>query len=292
MIENVRVINDNLVDITIPVTDKHNNVQIFNIEGIGPVKATINSTKRSQGAGSSYTSSDVGERNIVFDIQLHGSNVEATRRSVYLYFPIGDQVEMHFKSGSQLYQIYGYVESVNPKIFTQTPTLQVSIICNDPFFKLYPSNNNQILAANVQGTSLSYQGRVDSGVNIQVLILPGSSADLNGRITVSQYEGTSLVRELSIEDFDVMRLTQGKTRAGDLIKISTIPGRKSATLTRSGTTYNIMPAMKNNQGLFLASEQWPLLRVRRNPTFRYSSNRWNLSDLEVSVSWDNLIEGL
>lgn len=292
MIENVRVLNDNLIDVTLPITDKYNTIQIVDVKGLGPVKGTINTTARSQGYGSNYASSDVGNRNLVFSIQLHKSRVEQTRRSVYLYFPIGELVQMRFQSGNQLYQIYGYVESVEPEIFAKYPSMQVSIVCTDPYFKLYPSNNVITLASTIAGSNLNYQGRVDTGVDIEITILPGSTPDLNGRITIEQLEGTTLTRALSIEDFDVVRLTQGKTRPGDVIKISTVRGRKKATLTRSGTTYNIMPAMKNDKGFFLADNQWPLLRVRRQPTFRYSSNRWSISQLEVKVRWDDLIEGL
>lgn len=292
MIENVRVINDNLVDVTIPITDKHNSVQIVDVKGLGPVKSTIKSTARTQGPGSSYSSSEVGNRNLVFSVQLHGRDIESVRRSVYLYFPVGDNIQMRFKSGSQLYQIYGYVESVEPEIFAKYPSMQVSIICTDPYFKLYPSNNVLTLASTIAGSELYYQGRVDTGVDIEIAIAPGSMPDLNGHIAVDQLEGSTLVRGIRIEDFDITRLTQGKTRPGDLIKISTVRGRKKATLTRTGTTYNIMPAIKNDKGFFLADNQWPLIRVRRNPTFRYSSNRWSISQLDVKIRWDDLIEGL
>lgn len=293
MIENVRVINDNLVDVTIPVTDKFNSVQIVDIKGLGPVKAEINAAKRGQGVGSAFSSSRLGNRNLVFSIQLHKRDMEGTRRQVYLYFPVGERVQMRFKSGDQLYQIYGYVESVEPEIFTKYPSMQVSVICTDPLFKMYPSNNSVLLAENEQGSMISYQGRVNSGVNIEIHIKPWlMQPDLSGRITVSQWEGSTLTRELSFEDFDILRLTGGKTRFGDVIKISTVEGKKTATLTRDGKTYNIMPAIKNNQGYFLAQNQWPLLRVRRYPYFRYSSNRWELSQLAVTIKWDDLVEGL
>lgn len=293
MIENVRVINDNQVDTTIPVTSKFNTVQIVDIKGLGPIKAEITSSKRSQGAGSAFSSSRLGNRNLVFSIQLHGKDMESTRRQVYLYFPVGEQIQMQFKSGEQLYQIYGYVESVEPEIFTKYPSMQVSVICTDPLFKMYPSNNSVLLAGNAQGSLINYQGRVDAGVNIEIQIKPWlMQPDLSGRITISQFEGTTKTRELSFEDFDILRLTGGKTRFGDVIKISTVEGKKSATLTRGSTTYNIMPAIKNNQGYFLAYNQWPLLRVRRYPYFRYSSNRWDLSQLAVTIKWDDLVEGL
>lgn len=292
MIENVRVINDNLIDVTIPITDKFNSVQIVDIKGLGPVKGTINATARGRGVGSSFSSSHLGNRNLVFSIQLHKKNMEGTRRDVYLYFPIGEQIQMRFKSGSQLYQIYGYVESVEPEIFVKYPSMQVSIVCTDPLFKLYPANAATVLPSHMQGATFNYAGRVDTGMDIEIKILPGEIPDLSGRITISQIEGSTLTREVSFEDFDITRLTGGKTQIGDIIKISTTPGKKSATLKRGSTTYNIMPAMKNNQGFFLADNQWPLIRVRRNPTFRYTANRWDPAQLEVKVRWDDLIEGL
>lgn len=296
MIENVRVINDYLIDTTIPVTGRHNGVQITDIKGLGPITAQINTSQRGSGFGENYNSSTLGSRNIVFSIGLKrrngGSSVEELRRQVYLYFPPGEEVQMRFKSGEQLYQIYGYVESVEPEIFTSHPSLQVSVISTDPFFRLFPNNNVILIPSNTDGGDVNYQGRINAGVDISIRVLPGAIPDLNGRISIVQTTQGKSKRGLNIEDFDITRLTQGKIAIDDQINISTVAGRKKATLKRGNTTYNIMPALKNDRGYFLSETDWPLLYVRRSANFQYTSNRWPIDQLDVQVRWEDLIEGL
>lgn len=295
MIENVRVINDYLVDTTIPILGKHNGLRIIDVKGLGPVKADINTSTRGQGFGVNHNSSTIGARNLVFSIQMYNSivtSVEELRRQIYLFFPPGENVQMRFKSGEQLYQIYGYVETVEPEIFTSVPTMQVSVICTDPFFTLYPNDNQILVPATVGGTPIDYQGRVNNGVDISIRVLPGDIPDLNGHIAITQTTSGKSKRGFRIEDFDIVRLTQGKTQVGDQINISTVSGRKTATLKRGNKTYNIMPAIKNDKGYFLAENEWPLLHVRRNSTFVYTASRWPIERLEVIINWDDMIEGL
>lgn len=292
MIESVRVINDNEIDVTIPVTNAYKTIQIYDIKGLGPVTAQINSTAKGQGAGSTFSSSSIGNRNVVFGIQLHGNDIETSRRTVYQYFPIGDFVRLIFRSGNDFWLLYGYVESVTPEIFTKVPSMQVSVVCVDPFFRRHPNSNSIEVSPLAGGSMISYQGTVDTGVDIEIQIKPGDVPSGFGNIFITQQTPGKPNRSFGLEDFDINRLTQGKLSPGDLIKISTSVGKKKATLTRNGVNYNILPALKDELGYFLNTSTWPLLQVRRFSTFTYRSNRYINEKVSVNIHWEDLREGL
>lgn len=293
MIRAVRVVNEE-IDVTIPVTIPSGDVTIKDIAGLGPMKAQINSTARGQSYGSNYSSSQIGNRNLVFSIELYGRDVESTRRRVYLYFPVGERIGMRLYSEDQSFVIYGYVESVVPEIFTQFPTMQVSIICTDPYFQEYPNDNMRVLPTTGQSLAITNKSRVDAGLEVEIKVSPDAveSSGLGGNISFQQLKDGEVVRAFGIEDFDIRSLTQSPVMPGDIIRVNTKPRQKSAILTRNGKNYNIMPAIKDGGGRFLSSAKWPLIPVRQNPAFRYTSNRWILSGLEVTVRWDTLVEGL
>lgn len=295
MIDRVRVFNDQNVESTLQITSEGNGIRIVDVKGLGPVKGQINTSARGQGYGLNYNSTQIGARNIVFSIELsplYSTDVELLRRQVYLMFPIGELIQMRFESGDDIYQIYGYAESVEPEIFVKNPTLQVSVMCVDPYFRLYPRTNTQVISPSTAGTTINYEGRVDNGVRIEVEILPGGNPSLSGRITIFEQITGKQARGFSIEDFDVLGITGAKVAPGDIINVNTVAGSKTATLKRGSETFNIMPAIKNDRGFFLASHQWPILQVRRNANFRFSGTRYNNTQLKVTLRWEDLIEGL
>jgi hypothetical protein len=59
------------------------------------------------------------------------------RRTLYKYFRPTDKVELTFNSDEAPLQvhIFGTVESMDPEMFTQEPSIQVSILCHEPNFK-------------------------------------------------------------------------------------------------------------------------------------------------------------
>lgn len=296
MINRVRVINDNLITADLHLDNPYNQVQIVNIEGMGPVTASLNTTSKGHGVGSNFSSSSINTRNLVFDIQINvtGDAAQSIRRDIYAYFPVGELVKLYFYEQENPHYIEGYVESVVPKIFTQSPTLQVSVVCVDPYFKKYPIGNKFLLPNGGVPANVVYGGRVDTGMTFEFTIKEGVAkpSGTDGSLNIRQATQGRPVREFNINDVDLIDITGAPFSPGDKISVTTVAGAKRATLTRGTTTHNIMSSLQNYRGVYLNLAQWPIFEKRRNTTIAYKSTQYKTEDLTVYVRWEELVEGL
>jgi hypothetical protein len=175
-------------------------LQVRKVEGLGPVKATINKSPRGSIPGESFTGSSLPSRNIVITIGLNPDwnlwTVEKLRRLVYSYFMTQLLVRLVFRSDDDFppVEISGYVEDVVPDIFAKDPVMQVSIICPDPFFtavepslvtgiasvgssQLKGGHSATVLDIDENGgMTLDYQGSIETGVNVKLVYASGANA--------------------------------------------------------------------------------------------------------------------
>ena len=108
---------------------------VKSIEGLGPVKATVNTTKMSTTDGALYNSARVDERNIVLRLEyMQKETIEEVRHLSYKYFPVKKQITFIVETEKRKCAINGYVESNEPEIFNKQSGCQISIICPYPYF--------------------------------------------------------------------------------------------------------------------------------------------------------------
>ena len=115
-------------------------LQIRNIDGLDPVKASVNTTPLGSVDGESYVGSNVPSRNIVLTIHPNPNwenwTFEALRKLVYQYFMPKLPTRLVFYSDDLIpVEIWGVVESVGVNPFSKDQEFLVSIICADPYFK-------------------------------------------------------------------------------------------------------------------------------------------------------------
>lgn len=295
MIYDVRVLNPTSLLGIIPVNSAAKPYQVVNIEGLGPVKASISTTSKGYGPGVNYGGSIIDARNIVLDIQLNGVGEKArvARLELYEMFPIGERINLYFYEGTDVYNIPGYVESVAPKLFTRKPTLQISVLCTDTYFRRYPLDHEVLLPTGGVPLKVVYGGRVDNGMTIDIAFNSGvQKKSGSGSINIRQVTSGKPVREFNIPDEELIYATGAAFTPGDIIKINTTPGSKKATLTRGGTEYNIMSTLENYRGVYLNENQWPLFEKHRDTTVAYKSTLYPTESLNVNLHWEELIEGL
>lgn len=116
---------------------------ITNIQGLGPGKSTINVRENSLANGSMFNSSKTPSRNIVFTLRflpvpLIGqpvASIENARLKTYRYFPNESRIRIDVTTDAGTFYIYGYVESNEPTIFSNTEGAVISVLCPDPFFR-------------------------------------------------------------------------------------------------------------------------------------------------------------
>jgi len=164
---------------TLPLSDggrpETDLIQLRNIDGLDPVKASVNTSPFGSVDGASHTGSSVLTRNIVLTLHPNPNwdtwTFESLRKLLYSYFMPKRQTRLVFYSDDMIpVEISGIVESVSVNIFSKDPELIVSIICPDPYFTaLEPTVlTGQTVRAGGAVTTLEYNGTIESGMFVEV----------------------------------------------------------------------------------------------------------------------------
>lgn len=248
---------------------------IKDVTGLGPAKATINSTEVATYDGAFFNSSRVESRNIVFTIGFvtteTGETIEDIRQKSYKFFAIKREVAVIVKTDNRWLETTGYVESNEPEIFSQEESAQISIICPDPYFYeagkdrslqktdfygikhsfVFPFSNEsltekKIVLGEIQNMSENtvwYTGDAMTGIYIRIHAL-GTAKN----ITI---HNTELRQKMTIDTDKIATLTNSDgIITGDDIIITTVKGSKSAYIIRDGVYTNILNALNKDADWF------------------------------------------
>lgn len=266
MIRSVTVINDKNDELRLDLFDPEaSGLIVTKIDGLGPTKATINTTELASSDGAMFNSSRITSRNIVMSFQLLEDPVtnliETTRLKVYRAFPLKKNVTIVIETDHRIAQTTGYVETNEPDIFQKHETMQVSIVCPDPFFYssdrslslngvesqfYFPFSNESLEEPLISlgeiisavGTPYYYDGDISCGVLIHMHI--------NGEVINPVIYNAITKERMEFDSSKVKLITKDgidNFTAGDDIALSSISGNKYVTLTRQGKEYNILACL-------------------------------------------------
>lgn len=261
---------------------------IRNISGIGPVKGIINTTEALSIDGVYYNSARVSLRNIVLDLVLDdrvGIPIETLRQQLYRYFPVKKLVVLEISTTNRTAYTNGYVELVDPNIFSKQEAVQISIICPNAFFSSdivleedlgiseslfeFPFENPSLTLKLIEfgrvGTNLTYSGDEPTGF-LLTCTFSGSASD---PIFVNFSTG-----ELMSLTYDFI--------AGDILTISSVRGNKFISLYRSGSTVNLL-------GYLDSGSSWLTIAPGQNALVFDSSDQTLMS---VSINSQTLFQGV
>ena len=246
---------------------------IKSITGLGPGKATINTTEMATNDGSMFNSSRLPSRNIVISLGYlwrDAASIEEIRQLSYKYFPIKKEVTLLIETDKRKAEVVGYVESNDPNIFSKDSGSDISIICPNPFF--YSTGTNTTVFSGVEGMFefpfsnesltepllevgdiknytekvITYDGDADIGITITIHAMGDAS-------NISIYNtGTREVMRIDTDKLAAM--TGSSIVARDDIVICTEKGKKSINLVREGKTINILNCLTKNSDWFELSK--------------------------------------
>lgn len=252
---------------------------ILNIDGLEPPSATLNMTESALIDGKKFNSARANARNILLNLAF-GWPIEDARRKTYKYFPVKQRVELEITTDDRVCRTYGYVESNEVKIFTNSAGTTISIICPEPFFTSneqkttifsgvepmfeFPFSNESLTESLLimseisinRSRAVAYSGDVPVGF---VIHMHAMGTVVNPKIINSKTKKFILV--------DTVKLAADTGTgfiAGDDIIISTISGKKSVTLVRDGVSYNIINYLEKDPS-------WFELEIGTN-TFAYTAD--------------------
>lgn len=225
-------------------------IQILNIDGLDPVKASVNTSPFGSVDGTSYTGSDVLSRNIVLTLKPNPNwntwTHEKLRRLIYSYFMPKLITRLVFYSDDMIpVEIFGVVESVGNNMFSDEPKIIVSIICPDPYFSaldatVYAGQNGVL-------RTFEYGGNVDAGMIVKVTEVSGAPPTTIG----------IQLGEPKVSYFGAMA-TVGATK---YFELSSIPMRKYVQQVNigSGVIENLLSKVYIQEGSL-----WPTLQPGEN----------------------------
>lgn len=218
--------------LNLPLEDVSAGLVVEEIEGLDPVKATLVSSSFATMDGEQYQSSRRETRNIKLKLGLQPDyileTVRGLRSRLYGFFMPKSKIKMRFVMADGLEaDISGHVESFETALFTKEPTVDISVICFDPdFYEPTPVVVNGTTTAGTTEMLVEYDGTVESGIEFALTVTQPIST-----FTIYHRPPDGTLRSL---DF------VGSLQAGDVLKIVTTAGSKSATLTRSGSDSSML----------------------------------------------------
>ena len=271
MIKSITITNYLGEDLTLELgaPDK-SGMYIKKIDGLGPPSANINAKELATSDGGVFNSARANARNIVLELGfMFNPSVEDMRQLTYKYFPIKQKLRFRIDTDNRIAEIYGYVESNEPNIFSNVETTQISIICPDPYFYSagrdgtnatvfsgvepafeFPFSNESLTAKLIEMGTIEYSTEKniyyngDSEVGVVITIHAIGNA---GDITIYN-TGTRETMKISAEK--IKTITGNGIKNGDDIIISTVKGDKYITLLRDGEYTNILNALDKDSDWF------------------------------------------
>lgn len=243
--------------LTLRLGDVSNGLNLTNVTGLDPVKATLVSSNFSGQDGAQFQSATRTTRNITANVEFHPdpmiTTVNTLRRQFYAFFRPKSKVTLKFyvddtdDASEDGYQIVGYVEDCSAPMFSQTPGADISIICYDPdFVDPVPITVGGMTSADVSATTIAYPGTSPAGFVFTM--------NVNSAISEFTIYYTDPSENTYTMDFAASLLV------GDHVIISTIPGQKYVNVIRAGVTSSYLYAIS-------PQSTWPQL-VEGNNTLR------------------------
>ncbi len=230
--------NGDILDIT-----NDQNYDVFKIDGLTPPNVTLNFSELANYDGGIYNSAQLGMRNVVLYIKIHNP-AEKNRINLYNYFPLKKRIRLYYENEHRNVYIDGYVESFESDLFSINETMQISILCDNPYWidtEKIRINFSKIeklfeFPFMISEEGIEFSSLIDdktqffNNTGTEIGILIEFKANDNRILNPKFYNRTT--QKFFGLNFDMQQ--------GDTIRISTIKGNKYVKLIRNGAESNII----------------------------------------------------
>ena len=275
---------------------------VTSVEGLGPVKATINLTEVITNDGGVFNSARTSYRNIVFNLkfmQTDDKTIEEVRHDSYKFFPLKKMVTVFIETDTRELKCEGYVESNEPDIFSKEEGCSISIICPDPYLYTvdlnvtnisdvqpmfeFPFENNSLDTPLLEMSRIQekekhtivYEGETDVGVSILI--------HARGEATNITIHNLNTREQMCINTDKLKSITGRGISTGDTISINTKKNNKRILLIRDGVSLNILNCLDKGS-------KWFTLTKGIN-NFAYTADSGSLN-LEFIISNEIIYDGV
>lgn len=248
------------------LTNERSGIYIDRVEGLNPVKAEHSAVTSPYIDGARLNNVRIGVRNMVIYLELH-RNVEENKLLLYQLFRKKKEGTLYYKSAERDVYIKGYVEDITPDQYSTPVTVQIVLVCYDPYFIDAHAIVTEI-ARNIpklhfplaitaprpfgiysENTTQTLTNDGDEQLGMLIIIYASGRAEMPKVYN----DETGEFFELGIE-----------LMAGDEIVINTKQGEHAVTLKRAAQEFNVFNAITRGSS-------WLQLDVGQN-TFGATAN--------------------
>lgn len=220
MIQTIYVTNPSASTLTLDMRDsgEDEGLIIFNMEGLGPPKATVTGVAGPNTEGIRASLIKIDARHIMITLAIPNSASEgAARQKIYDYFPIGKEIKFRVKTtGPKDIYTMAIVESNEMNQFAKVENAVISLFCPYPYFLHL---TQQYASASDGDVTVTNNGEIVSGCDI-IISFDGTVDD---GLTIENANGTQSM----YIDFAKMESGMNSCRVDDQIVINTRIGEKS-----------------------------------------------------------------
>lgn len=231
----------------------HNkNYVVSSVEGLNPPKAKINLSDVVGMSGSLFNSSKTEMRNIVLTV-LPQIPVEKNRLALYKYAQTSQWCKIYYSNGSLDVQIEGYVETVEGSLFKRPQSIQISILCPQPYFEDLNEIFNDIssLLANFEFPfAIESEGIEFSYINHDMLSTVVNHGDVETGLSIYITARGDVVNPVIYDNYGGKFAIDVTLSEGEQIVINTNSGKRSVKLIRGVGEENIINKVQSNPKWF------------------------------------------
>lgn len=231
-------------------------LQVRNIDGLDPVKASVNTSPLGSIDGTQHIGSSVGDRNIVLTLHPNPDyntwDPEAIRKLLYEYFIPKSEVRMVFTSDDDTpdVEIYGIVEDVQGSMFSKDPELIVSIVCPDPYFTAVDPVvwTGKTHLDGATPVIMDYDGNIETGFYLKVTFATGQAVPS----TIAVQIGNPMLTYFAVA---------AAVSSTAFFEMNSVPGGKYIQGTNLSTAVisNLLGSITAHEGSL-----WPILKPGKN----------------------------
>lgn len=271
----------------IKLTQNESNYQVLRVDGLTPPKARITTTALANMDGERFKDSRLEMRNLVFTIRIKG-DVEKNRIALYDFFDVGQKCKIYYKNNSRNVYIEGYCESADDDLFASQQEMQVSVICDNPFWK-----NLAIVYSDISALTGSFEFPFSiSAEGIEF------SNYVENRKTEVVYTGdveSGFVITITALDDGVINPVIYNYQTQDFIKVNVTLNKSERLIINSNkglkSVYKIVDGVKTNIiGLLDKDSTW--LTLKKGVNIFTSSSDSNSVDLKIIFEHNSLYKGV
>lgn len=224
-------------------------IQIRGIDGLGPVKADILTTAYGDdNDDEAYNGSRVGKRNIVIKLGLNPNwrdqTMEGLRQQLYAYFMPKTNARLRFHSTHlPTCEILGFVESLEPDMFSKDPQMVMSMICpKSDFVAIDETVINGVVGDPL--TDIDYEGSRAAGITLLI----------SSSVARPAYTGSLSVLLQTVESRSFVLDAPITIDATHSVSLKSVPGQKYVQRIVPTGVENLLGHLNSLQHV------WPKLR--------------------------------